>query len=118
MEKDAVSAGVSEVGGLFSTAEVRILICDLLSSINKPVPVSMLGDMLHYEGIANVFEVNDSIAALCEKGHLKVFDANDGLDGSKKDGKISNKEKKLFIEKVSVGSVDFDGKTCYTIPKW
>ena len=71
MEKDAVSAGVSEIGGLFSTAEIRILLCYLISSINKPVPGRMLADVLHYEGIANVFEVNDSIAALCKSGHLE-----------------------------------------------
>ena len=73
MEKDAVSAGVSEIGGLFSTAEVRILICYILSSINAPVPGRMLADVLHYEGIANYFEVNDCIAALCKNGQLKVF---------------------------------------------
>ena len=73
MEKDAVSAGVSEIGGLFSTAEVRILICYILSSIAEPVPGRLLGDILHYEGIANYFEVNDSIAYLCKGGQLKVF---------------------------------------------
>lgn len=77
MEKDAVSAGVSEIGGLFSTAEVRILICYIISSINQPVPGRMLGDLLHYEGIANVFEVNDSIASLCESGQLKVFNEDE-----------------------------------------
>ena len=73
MEKDAVSAGVSEIGGLFSTAEIRILICYVISSIGQPVPGRMLADVLHYEGIANVFEVNDSIASLCESGQIKFF---------------------------------------------
>ena len=77
MEKDAVSAGVSPVGGLFSSAEVRILICYLLSAINEPVPGRMLADTLHYEGIANVFEVGDSIANLCESGHLKPYNEAD-----------------------------------------
>ena len=57
MEKDAVSAGVSEVGGLFNTAEIKILVCYIFSSINLPVPGRMLADTLHYEGIANCFEV-------------------------------------------------------------
>ena len=74
MEKDAVSAGVSKIGGLFSTAEVRILLCYILSEINQPVPGRMLADTLHYEGIANCFEVNESIASLCETGQLEVFD--------------------------------------------
>lgn len=74
MEKDAVSAGVSPIGGLFSTAQVRILICYILSNIKDPVSGRMLADTLHYEGIANVFEVNDSIAHLYESGHLKLID--------------------------------------------
>lgn len=74
MEKDAVSAGVSEIGGLFSSAQVRILICYILSNIKEPVSGRMLGNMLHYEGIANCFEVSDSIAALTESGHLQPVD--------------------------------------------
>ena len=70
LERDAVSAGVAEIGGLFSTAEVRILICYILSAIKEPVPGRLLADTLHYEAIANCFEVNDSIAALCKSGHL------------------------------------------------
>lgn len=73
MEKDAVSAGVSEIGGLFNTAQIRTLICYILSSVNEAVPGRLLADTLHYEGIANCFEVNDSIAALCKSGHLEVF---------------------------------------------
>ena len=74
MERDAVSAGVSEIGGLFSTAEVRILICYLLSSINGAVPGHKLADLLHYEGIANCFEVNESIAFLHQRGQLELVD--------------------------------------------
>ena len=77
MERDAVSAGVSEIGGLFSTAEVRILICYIISSINCPVPGNQLANTLHYEGIANCFEVNDSIASLCKSGHLELVDKDD-----------------------------------------
>ena len=79
MERDAVSAGVSEIGGLFSVAEIRILICYILSSIKDPVPGRSLADVLHFEGIANVFEVNDSIAALCKSGHLKCVDEKEDL---------------------------------------
>ena len=77
MEKDAVSAGVSNVGGLFNTTEIRILICYILSSIDDPVPGQMLANVLHYEGIANCFEVNDSIASLQKSGHLKTVDEKD-----------------------------------------
>lgn len=74
MERDAVSAGVSEYGGLFSTAQIRILICYIISTINEPIPGRQLADTLHYEAIANCFEVNDSIAWLCNSGHLKLVD--------------------------------------------
>lgn len=77
MERDAVSAGVSEIGGLFSTAEIKILICYVISSINEPVPGRLLADVLHYEGIANCFEVNDAIASLNKSGHLKLVDEKD-----------------------------------------
>ena len=74
MEKDALEAGVSRIGGLFSTADIRILICYIISTINEPVPGRLLADVLHYEGIANCFEVNDSIAALLQSGHLSLVD--------------------------------------------
>lgn len=77
MENDALSAGVSKVGGLFNTAEIKILVCYILSSLNVPVPGRMLADILHYEGIANCFEVNDAIASLCKSGHLMLADEKD-----------------------------------------
>ena len=77
MEKDAVSAGVSEIGGLFNTAQIRILLCYIFSSIKEPVSGRMIADTLHYEGIANCFEVNDSIASLLDSGHLKLIDNNE-----------------------------------------
>ena len=58
LEKDAVSAGVNNAGGLFSTAEVRILICYILSALNEAVPG----------------KVNDSIAHLVKNGQLRVVD--------------------------------------------
>ncbi len=77
MEKDALSAGVSEVGGLFTTAEIRVLICYIFSSINGAVPGNLLANTLHYEGIANCFEVNDSIDYLCKKGQLEQINKDD-----------------------------------------
>ena len=70
MERDASSAGVSEIGGLFNTAEIKILICYILSVLGEPVPANLLADVLHYEGIANCFEVADAIDSLCKSGQL------------------------------------------------
>ncbi len=84
MERDAVSAGVSQIGGLFNTAQIRTLICYILSTLKEPVPGRLLADTLHYEGIANCFEVNDSIAALCQSGHLvSVNEAEDTYTATK-----------------------------------
>lgn len=72
MEKNALSAGVKSVGGLFNTTEIKILICYILSSVNDAVPGQMLANVLHYEGIANCFEVNAAIDELCQGGQLKL----------------------------------------------
>ena len=77
MEKDALAAGVSEVGGLFTTAEIRVLICYIFSSIDTAVPGNLLANTLHYEGIANCFEVNDAIDYLCKNGHLQLVSSDD-----------------------------------------
>ena len=76
MEPDAVSAGVSP-GGLFNSAEIKILICYILSNIDDPVPGQELANVLHYEGIANCFEVNEAIASLVKSGQLAPVDPQD-----------------------------------------
>ena len=76
MEKDASGAGVAR-GGLFSTAEIKILICYILNAIGEPVPVEMLANVLHYEGLANAFEVSDAIVSLASKGQIAATDESE-----------------------------------------
>ena len=73
MERDALNAGVA-FGGLFSTDEIRILICYILDSVKDAVPAQQLSELLHYEGIANYFEVSTAFASLEENGHIKKTD--------------------------------------------
>lgn len=75
MENDASSAGVAH-GGLFSTAEIKILICYILSAVDEPIPVNALANMLHFEGIANAFEVSDAVISLDKSGQIKQDDPN------------------------------------------
>ena len=75
MENNASSAGVAR-GGLFNTAEIKILICYILSAIGEPVPVNMLANTLHYEGIANAFEVSDAVVTLANNGQIEQTDEN------------------------------------------
>lgn len=87
MEKNASGAGVAR-GGLFSTSEIKILICYILSAMNEPVPVDMLANVLHYEGLANAFEVSDAVVSLAQSGQIVATDetkqiyqiANSGRD--------------------------------------
>lgn len=74
MEKDAASAGVQPVGGLFSTAEIKILICYILDTVGEPVPANELINTLHFEGIANAFEVSDAISLLAKSGLIAPTD--------------------------------------------
>lgn len=76
MENNASSAGV-RLGGLFNTAEIKILICYILNAVNEPVPATMLVNELHFEGIANGFEVSDAIVSLYNSGHIQLIDKND-----------------------------------------
>lgn len=73
MEKNASGAGVSR-GGLFSTSEIKILICYILNAIGEPVPVDMLANVLHYEGLANAFEVSDAVVSLSSSGQIIATD--------------------------------------------
>ena len=67
MEINASNAGVAH-GGLVSTDEIRILICYILHTIRQPVPAQQLSEMLHYEGIANYFEVGSAFSELDDNG--------------------------------------------------
>ena len=73
MENDALSAGVLN-GGVFSTTEIRILICYILNAVKEPVPATMLANILHFEGIANGFEVSDAIVFLSKGGQIAPVD--------------------------------------------
>lgn len=77
MDKDALTAGVQPVGGLFSTAEIKILICYILHTVREPIPANLLTNTLHYEGIANAFEVSDAISLLEKSGHITIANEQD-----------------------------------------
>ena len=71
MNSDAMSAGVKP-GGLFSRTEIRVLICYLLHHIKSPLPLDKVKERLHFDGIANFFEVAYAIADLEENGNIAV----------------------------------------------
>ncbi len=85
MEINASNAGVLQ-GGLVSTDEIRILICYILHSVKQPVPAQQLSELLHYEGIANYFEVSSAFADLCDNGMIAKNAADPELYEITRDG--------------------------------
>lgn len=93
MENNASSAGV-ELGGLYNTAEIKILICYILNSIKQPVPATDLVNELHFAGLANGFEVSDAISSLAESGHIKsINDPDDSYEITEKGSLIAEELK-------------------------
>ena len=79
MERDALTAGVAR-GGLVSTADIKVLICYLLSTLKTPVPAQKMADTLHLEGVANYFEISDAFTKLEQSGHISLVpDKDDNL---------------------------------------
>lgn len=73
MQNNASSAGVKR-GGLINTAEIKILICYILKSVSQPVCGTDLAEILHHEGIANYFEIDNAISELKANGSILLVD--------------------------------------------
>lgn len=99
MEKNASGAGVAR-GGLFSTSEIKILICYILNAIDEPVPVDMLANVLHYEGLANAFEVSDAVVSLSENGQIIATDKNEQTYAITDSGRNTAKTLKSSLSSV------------------
>lgn len=74
LESNAISAGI---GSLISTAEIKVLICYVISGVDSPVPGKQLANLLNIEGIANYFEVMEALEALLKSGNLTYNEADD-----------------------------------------
>ena len=61
MERETTFQGM---GALNYRAEIKILICYILSALNEPVPETELTQVLHYEGITNYFDASEAISEL------------------------------------------------------
>ncbi len=73
MQTDAMNAGVNP-GGLKSRIDIRVLICYLLSSSDRAVPLETVKEQLHFGGIANYFETALAITELTENGTIDCFE--------------------------------------------
>ena len=64
---DAFSTGV-ENGGLFHTDEIKTLICYLLRKVEQPLSSEQIRQILVSQGLANYFDVSESISELLRAG--------------------------------------------------
>ena len=71
--QDAFSAGV-EPGGLYSSQEIKILICYMLAGAGEPMQRQSVVDIIAGNGMANFFETVAALDELVRQGHLSEGD--------------------------------------------
>lgn len=76
MDYDAFTAGV-EPGGLRNSADISVLICYMLNTINKPMKKEDIITAIQQHGLANYFEVNAAIAELLKNENIKTTGGSD-----------------------------------------
>ena len=67
--QDAFSAGV-EPGGLYTSQEIKILICYMLLGVGEPMERQMVTELIAGNGMANFFETAAAVDELTRQGHL------------------------------------------------
>ena len=70
MTHDAFSAGV-EPGGLYSSKDIKILICYMLAGTGEPMPRQAVMDVIAGNGMANFFEASAAIDELIRLKNLE-----------------------------------------------
>lgn len=73
MEYDAIDAGI-DPGGLRKRSNVRLLICYIIHSVNKPIKKDLVITAMQKNGIANYFEILDAFNDLEKKENIILAD--------------------------------------------
>ncbi len=76
MQFDAITAGV-RVGGLNNKFQIKVMICFVANQLSCPIPVQRFTEIIHFEGIANYFEVSSAIVQL-EGSEFIAFTEDNG----------------------------------------
>ncbi len=112
-EFDTFDAGV-EPGGLRNSTQIRILITFLAGSSTRALTTSLLTEAMQLHGLANYFEIIDSIQeltengilnnennilSLTEKGIISLRELSDELPVSVKETALADVEKLQLLEK-------------------
>ncbi len=64
---DAFTGGIV-LGGMRTKADIRVLLCYILKSLDAPFSKAGLNEVLQSTSLANFFEVNDALSALLGSG--------------------------------------------------
>jgi len=71
MRVNAFSAGV-EPGGLRNSTDIKILICYIFHSINKPLDKDDVIEAIQESNLANYFELNNAFSELVDQNNLLI----------------------------------------------
>ena len=69
MEQQSFSEGIAP-GGLREGTEIKLLVCYLLKSLDRPLSRAQINEILQEYPIANYFEVNQAMSDLVKSGNL------------------------------------------------
>ncbi len=88
---DAFPAGI-EPGGLRNTEDIGILICYILSRIDKPFSGDELTQLIQSNGIANYFEINSAVSELIKQNNIRYSDEENNIIEVTKNGKLISQQ--------------------------
>lgn len=75
---DALSEGISP-GGLRSKDDIRLLICYVLNTVDKPMSLESVTGILQETALANYFEATEACSVLSENGNIAPIDNDPSL---------------------------------------
>ena len=93
--QDAFSAGV-EPGGVYTSQEIKILICYMLLGVGEPMERQMVTELIAGNGMANFFETAAAVDELARQGHL-----------TEKEGRISLTETGRQVGDTLAGMIPY-----------
>lgn len=76
MEFDASTAGVMP-GGLNNRFQIKLLVCYVANELDRPISTQRFTSLMHYEGLANYFEMMSAVSSLEGSGHISYIEDKD-----------------------------------------
>lgn len=90
MAMQGFSAGV-EPGGLYRMADIQLLLCYMLSSVEEPLPRATVMEIVAGGGMANFFETTEALEGLLTAGSVTQTEDDEQLLALQENGYIAVK---------------------------